>query len=113
MEEEPLLDNEQKLSASFSTHTRTLLPPFSIPPMTTTPREFGLNKPTPFDGNRKKITTFIQEVKIYLTVNKHVYVTDESKVAFVLSYMTEKEAVQWKELYVEQMTDVMLKEMTR
>ena len=74
--------------------------------MTTTPREFGLNKPTPFDGNRKKITTFIQEVKIYLTVNKHVYTTDESKVAFVLSYMTEKEAVQWRELYVEQMTDV-------
>ena len=59
-----------------------------------------------FDGNRKKITTFIQEVKIYLTVNKHVYTTDESKVAFVLSYMTEKEAVQWRELYVEQMTDV-------
>jgi hypothetical protein len=74
--------------------------------MTTTPREFGLNKPTPFDGDRKKITTFIQEVKIYLTVNKHVYTTDESMVAFVLSYMTEKEAVQWRELYVEQMTDM-------
>ena len=73
--------------------------------MTTSPREFRLNKPTPFDGNRKKITTFIQEVKIYLTVNKHVCTTDESKVAFVLSYMTEKEAVQWRELYVEQMTD--------
>src|SRR5271168_3267643 len=73
--------------------------------MTTTPREFGLNKPTPFDGDRKKITTFIQEVKIYLTVNRQVYTTDESKVAFVLSYFTEKEAIQWKELYVEQMTD--------
>jgi hypothetical protein len=65
-----------------------------------------LNKPTPFDGDRKKITTFIQEVKIYLTVNRHVYTTDESMVAFVLSYMTEKEAVQWRELYVEQMTDM-------
>ena len=74
--------------------------------MTTTPREFGLNKPTPFDGDRKKITTFIQEVKIYLMVNKHVYTTDESMVAFVLSYMMEKEAVQWRELYVEQMTDM-------
>ena len=68
--------------------------------------EFGLNKPTPFNGDRKKITTFIQEVKIYLTVNKHVYTTDESKIAFALSYITEKEALQWKELYVEQMTDV-------
>ena len=68
-------------------------------------QEFGLNKPTPFDGNRKKIVAFIQEVKVYLTVNKHVYHTDESKIAFTLSYMTKNEALQWKELYVEQMMD--------
>jgi Zinc knuckle/Retrotransposon gag protein len=38
-------------------------------------------------------------------VNKDVYNTDEQKIAFILSYMTEKEALQWKELSLELMTN--------
>lgn len=69
------------------------------------PKEIGINKPTPFTGDRKKISTFIQEVKIYLAINKGVYDTDDTKIAFILSYLTDKEALQWKELFVEQMTN--------
>src|SRR5271168_2935914 len=72
---------------------------------TTNGKEIGINKPTPFTGDRKKVGTFVQESKVYLTINKDVYNTDEKKIAFMLSYMTDKEALQWKELYVESITD--------
>ena len=68
-------------------------------------KEIGINKPTPFTGDRKKIGTFVQETKVYLTINKDVYDTDEKEIAFMLSYMTDKEALQWKELYLELLTD--------
>jgi hypothetical protein len=69
------------------------------------PKEIGINKPTPFDGDRKKVHSFIQECKIYLAINRKVYATDEAKVAFVLSFMTEKEALKWKETYISSITD--------
>jgi len=68
-------------------------------------KEIGINKPTPFTGDRKKVATFIQEAKVYLTINKNIYDNDETKIAFMLSYMTDKEALLWKELYIEQITD--------
>jgi len=55
------------------------------------PKELGLCKPTPFHGDRKQISTFIQECKVYLSVNRAVYTTDEAKIAFILSYMNDKE----------------------
>ena len=72
---------------------------------TTNGKEIGINKPTPFTGDRKKVGTFVQEAKVYLTINKDVYNTDDKKIAFMLSYMTDKEALQWKELYLETLTD--------
>jgi macrodomain Ter protein organizer (MatP/YcbG family) len=70
-----------------------------------TPKEIGINKPTPFDGDRKKVHAFLQECKVYLAVNRRVYATDEAKVAFVLSFMTEKEALKWKETYISSITN--------
>ena len=55
------------------------------------PKELGLCKPTPFHGDRKQISTFIQECKVYLLVNRAVYTTDEAKIAFILSYMNDEE----------------------
>ena len=69
------------------------------------PKEIGINKPTPFDGDRKKVHAFLQECKVYLAVNRRVYATDEAKVAFVLSFMTEKEALKWKETYISSITN--------
>ena len=37
---------------------------------------------------------------MYLQINKRIYTTSEDKVAFVLSYMTEKEALKWKQMYM-------------
>ena len=64
-----------------------------------------INKPTPFDGNRKSIKSFMQECQVYLHVNRHVYTMDDARVAFVLSYMNEKEALTWKENYLWKITD--------
>ena len=62
----------------------------------TTLKEIMINKPTPFDGNRKKVEAFRQECNVYLAINKDIYMTDEAKIAFMLSFMMEKEALKWK-----------------
>jgi Domain of unknown function (DUF4939) len=72
---------------------------------TTTQKEFNINKPKDFDGDRKEIHSFLLDCKVYLQVNQHIYVTDASKVAFILSFMNEKEAKRWKENYLISITD--------
>jgi hypothetical protein len=56
-------------------------------------KEFNINKPKPFDGNRKDIQSFILDCRVYLQVNRNIYHNDDSKVAFILSFMNEKEAM--------------------
>ena len=68
-------------------------------------KEIGINKPTAFDGSRKKVETFIQECRLYLQVNKKIYATDEAKVAFFLSFMTEKEVLKWKQTFLRSITN--------
>ena len=68
--------------------------------MTTHEKEIGINKPTAFTGDRLKVRAFTQECLGYLQLNKHIYKDDESKIAFVLSFCTEKEAQKWKETYL-------------
>ena len=68
-------------------------------------KEYGFHKPTPFDGNRRHIVEFVQECNLYLNGNKHFYKTDESKVAFMLTYMNKDEAKKWKLTYIESITD--------
>jgi hypothetical protein len=75
------------------------------------PKEYGINKPTPFTGDRTRIETFVQECLVYLTINRRVYDTDESRVGFMLSLMTDKEARSWKELFIKKMVDTVTGDM--
>ena len=68
-------------------------------------KELGINKPTPFTGEQTKVNSFIQECNVYLTVNRNIYSTEEAKITFILSYLTDKEALQWKEQYVDSITN--------
>ena len=68
-------------------------------------KEYGLNKPMPFSGNRTKIKAFLQECLVYINMNKEIYMTDRLKIGFVLLYMNEKEARDWQELYLESIED--------
>jgi hypothetical protein len=63
-------------------------------------KEISINKPTAFTGDRRNICGFVQECRGYLQLNKHIYDTDEAKIAFVLSFLTDKEALKWKEAYL-------------
>ena len=68
-------------------------------------KEIAINRPTPFTGDRTRVRGFIQECLGYLQLNKHVYTSDEAKVAFILSFLTEKEALKWKETYLASIWD--------
>ena len=59
-------------------------------------KELGLDKPSPFTGDWMKVETFIQECRVYLQINKHIYMTDDAEVAFFLLLMKDKEALRWK-----------------
>src|SRR5271168_3278259 len=63
-------------------------------------KELRINPPTRFSGNRDDLDNFIQDCTLYLTLNGAVYKTDEKKIIFMLSYMTEGTAHAWKEAFV-------------
>ena len=64
-------------------------------------KEYGLNKPMPFNGDWTKVKAFLQECLVYIDMNEDVYTMDKLKIGFVLSYMNKKEAKDWRELYLE------------
>src|ERR1700678_4475575 len=63
-------------------------------------KELRINPPTHFTGNRDDLDNFIQDCTLYLTLNRAVYETDEKKIIFMLTYMTEGTARAWKEAFV-------------
>ena len=68
-------------------------------------KEYSLNKPTPFSGDQTKVKAFLQECLVYIDMSEEVYTMDKLKIGFVLSYMNEKEAKDWWELYLEDIED--------
>src|SRR5271168_3888482 len=70
------------------------------PPHSNEMKELRINPPTHFTGNRDDLDNFIQDCTLYLTLNRAVYETDEKKIIFMLSYMTEGTARAWKEAFV-------------
>ena len=73
-------------------------------PLSWNDKELTINKPKTFDGDWLKFKQFMQSMDLYLTINKHIYQNDNQKTAFVLLYMTEKEAAAWKEQFINQYT---------
>ena len=67
-------------------------------------REIRLNAPSTFDGTRKKYENFLQAVLLYTGLNNHIFNTNELKIGFTLSFMTDKEAAQWREAWVRRNT---------
>ncbi len=64
-------------------------------------REIQLNAPPTFDGNRKKFNNFLQAVLLHISLNAHIFNTNELNIRFTLSFLTEKEAAQWRESWVQ------------
>jgi hypothetical protein len=56
------------------------------------PKEYSMNKPTPFTSDRTKIRQFLQDCLGYLDMNQKIYNTDRLRIGFILSYMNDGEA---------------------
>ena len=67
---------------------------------TTQKKEYNINRPTPFTGDRTKIKNFVQECDVYLNINQGTYDNDVAKIAFVLSFIMAGEAQKWKEQFI-------------
>jgi len=99
-------------SPSTVTHPNPIFPPTLIT-MTTpagtaaaaaptgSPKELRVNTPTPFEGDRSKLRTFLLDCKLYLAINREIYDHDDKKIAFVLSYLTGGDASMWKNQWLQ------------
>ena len=67
--------------------------------------EVKLNPPKVFSGKRTELNKFLQDVLVYLTVNREVYNNNEKKIAYLLSFMTEGDAASWKEEFLARKID--------
>jgi hypothetical protein len=68
-------------------------------------KEYGMNKPTPFTGDRTKIRRFLQDCLGYLDMNQGIYNIDRLKIGFILSYINNGKATNWKEYYLDTLED--------
>jgi Ty3 transposon capsid-like protein len=67
---------------------------------TKTLENIKLNPPTLFTGKRTDFILFMQDVYVYLKVNKATYDNDNKKISFILSYLTGDAAV-WKQQFIQ------------
>jgi hypothetical protein len=68
-------------------------------------KEYSMNKPMPFTGDWTNIRWFLQDCLGYLDINQSIYNTDQLKIGFILSYMNDGEAANWKEYYLDTLED--------
>jgi Retrotransposon gag protein len=60
-----------------------------------------LNPPTPFTGKQSDFVLFMQDVFVYLKVNKATYNNDNKKISFILSYLAGGDAAVWKQQFIQ------------
>ena len=67
---------------------------------TPTIKKTELNPPKVFTGKRTDLQRFLQDTFIFLTINKEHYNTNDKKIAFVMSFMTDRDAALWKQEFI-------------
>jgi Ty3 transposon capsid-like protein len=60
-----------------------------------------LNPLTPFTGKRSDFILFIQDVYVYLKVNRLTYDNDKKNISFILSYLAGGDAAVWKQQFIQ------------
>ena len=71
----------------------------------TSMKEAKFNVPKPFSGKRGDLKKFLQTCRMYLQTNSEMYNTDERKVVFTLSFMTEGDAANWKDQWLDELEE--------
>jgi Retrotransposon gag protein len=69
--------------------------------MTRASENIKLNPPKPFTGKRSDFILFMQDVFVYLKVNRLIYDNDEKKISFILSYLAGGDAAVWKQQFIQ------------
>ena len=59
-----------------------------------------LNPPKPFTGKQTDLQHFIQEMFVFLTINKEHYNTDDKKIMFIMLFMNNGDASIWKQEFI-------------
>ena len=59
-----------------------------------------LNPPKIFTGKRTDLQRFLQDTFVFLTINKEHYNTNDKKIPFVMSFMTDGDAALWKQEFI-------------
>ena len=67
---------------------------------TPTIKKTELNPPKVFTGKRTDLQRFLQDTFVFLTINKEHYNTDDKKIAFVMSFMTDGNTALWKQEFI-------------
>ena len=65
-------------------------------------RKIHVAKPTPFSGQRKDFKSFLKSLRLYLLAANDELVTNNDKIIFTLSFMTEGLAGLWADNYLEE-----------
>ena len=63
-----------------------------------------INLPKEFTGDRNDVSSFLQDVDLYFIINLHIYDTDDKKIVFILSFLTDGAAQTWKESFLTEKT---------
>jgi Ty3 transposon capsid-like protein len=68
---------------------------------TRTSEKIKLNLLTPFTGKQNEFILFMQDVYVYLKVNRYTYDNDNKKISCILSYLTGGDAAIWKQQFIQ------------
>ena len=68
-------------------------------------KEAKFNVPKAFSGKRGDLKKFLQTCRMYLQTNSEMYNTDERKVVFTLSFMTEGDVANWKDQWLDELEE--------
>jgi Retrotransposon gag protein len=60
-----------------------------------------LNPLKPFTGKRSNFILLMQDVYVYLKVNRLIYNDDEKKISFILSYLADGDTAVWKQQFIQ------------
>ena len=59
-----------------------------------------LNPPKVFTGKRTNLQRFLQDTFVFLMINKEHYNTNDKKITFIMSFMTDGDAALWKQEFI-------------
>ena len=78
------LDTENPFTKFYQTNKMAKTTPIA--------KKTELNPPKIFTGKRTNLQRFLQDILVFLMINKEHYNTDDKKIAFIMSFMTDGDA---------------------